>query len=273
MKTILADNCGFCFGIKRATKIAFGEKNKKNVYTLGDLLHNPQYIKKLESYGIKKANYISDIKSGTVIIRAHGVPVDIIKKAKEKKLKVLDATCPKVKKVHILAKKLSNEGYKVIIFGDKKHPEVKGIASNVKNPTIINSPKEAKNIKKSKRIGLVSQTTQQVKNFNIIKKILEKKSDDFVSLNTICDATRKRQDSAKKLAEKVDIMIVIGGKHSSNTQKLAHICKDIVDTHHIETPQEIKKSWFNGKEICGITAGASTPNWIIKNVIKKIEIL
>lgn len=271
MKIKIASHCGFCFGIKRAVRIVFNEKNKTNTYILGELLHNPQFIDRLKSYGIKQINSIDDINTGTIIIRAHGESINIIKKAQKKGLKIIDATCPKVLKVHILAKKLYDSNYKVIIFGNKKHPEIIGIVSHIKNPIIINSIKEAQSVKFYKKIGLISQTTNELKKFNKIKKILKLKTDDFKSYNTICDATQKKQDEAKKIAQDTDIMIVIGGKHSSNTQKLAAICKAIVPTHHIETSDEINEYWFKNKNICGITAGASTPKWVINKVTKKIK--
>lgn len=270
MKIKLAQHCGFCFGIKRAVHIAFNEKNKSDTYILGELLHNPQFIKKLESYKIKQINSVDDISKGTVIIRAHGESTNIIKKARQKGLKIIDATCPKVKKVHILAKKLQDNNYKVVVFGDKKHPEIIGIASNIKHPIIINSTKEAQLIKHHKKIGLLSQTTNELAKYNNIKKILKSKTNDFQSYNTICDATQKRQEEANNLSHAVDIMIIVGGKHSSNTQKLAKICKKFAATYHIETAKEIQKRWFKNKKICGITAGASTPKWLIDDVVNEI---
>ncbi len=271
MKTILANNYGFCFGVKRAVKITINEKNKKNVYTFGELLHNPQFLKRLKSYNIKQINSLDDINSGTIILRAHGVTLKTIKKAHNKNFKIIDATCPKVKKIHILAKNLSDKDCKVIILGDKSHPEVKGIASYARNPIIINSKKEARSLKSQKKIGFISQTTQQVSKFNEIKKILKLKTNNFICHNTICDATQKRQNSTEKLAKKVDIMIVIGGKRSSNTQKLATISKKYISTYHIESSNELRQIWFKNKNICGITAGASTPKWIILDVIKHIN--
>lgn len=271
MKIIKADHCGFCFGVQRAVDLVFLKKNKPHIYILGELLHNPQFIDKLKTYGIKTVNSIDNISSGTIFIRAHGETQENIKKARIKNLKIIDATCPKVKKVHILAKKLEKDGYRVIIYGDKKHPEVIGIASNIKKPLIINSKIQAQKLNHYKKVALLSQTTNEIEKFKQIASIVKTKAENFQLENTICDATQKRQHSAKILAKKVDIMIVIGGKNSSNTQKLASICQAITLTHHIETAKELKKSWFKNAKICGITAGASTPKYIIKDIENKIS--
>jgi len=236
----------------------------------GQLIHNPQVVELLEKRGIKEIKSIDEIENGTLIITAHGTSKSIIEKAKEKGLRIIDTTCPLVKKIHELAWEFDKKGYKIILLGDKEHSEVKGIVSNAKDVTIVNSAEEARKLKFNKAC-LLSQTTQSLEKFNEIGDILKKNIPDLKVFNTICDATKKRQDSALKLAKKVDLMIVIGGYNSANTRRLKEICSKIVETKHIEKSDELNNKWFNGKNLVGLTAGASTPDWVINNVRIKIE--
>ncbi len=267
MRVICAENMGFCFGVKRALDMVL---NERNAYTLGQLIHNPQVVELLEKRGIKEIKSIDEIENGTLIITAHGTSKSNIIKAKEKGLKIIDTTCPLVKRVHELAGEFDKKGYKIILFGDKEHQEVKGTASNAKDVTIVNSAEEARKLK-SNKAGLLSQTTQSLEKFNEIGDILKKNIPDLKVFNTICDATRKRQDSALKLSKKVDLMIVIGGYNSANTRRLKEICSKIVETKHIESDEELNKEWFKNKKTIGLTAGASTPGWVIKRVKDRIE--
>jgi len=266
MKVICAENMGFCFGVKRALDMVL---NERNAYTLGQLIHNPQVVELLEKKGIKVVNSV-DEADRTLIITAHGTSKLIIEKAKEKGLRVIDTTCPLVKRVHKLAGEFDKKRYKIILLGDKEHEEVKGTASNAKDVTIVNSDKDARKLKFDKACFL-SQTTQSLEKFNEIAGILKKNILDLKIFNTICDATKKRQDSAMNLAKKVDLMIVIGGYNSANTKMLSQICSKIVETKHIESDEELNKEWFKNKKIIGLTAGASTPDWVINNVKEKIE--
>src|SRR3989338_1588737 len=269
MKVSLASHAGFCFGVKRALESVQNIKDKDDVYILGELIHNPQEIERLKKKGIKIIGNIDKIKKGTVVISAHGVPDHLIKKAAKKRLKVIDTTCPLVTKVHNIAKDMEKKGLNVVIFGDKNHTEVKGIKGNIKNAVIINNYSDLNKIKKGK-LGIVSQTTQDTEKYsNIINKIKEKTINLKVE-DTICDATKLRQNSSRELAKRVDLMVVIGGYNSANTKRLAQICSGIVETRRIETEDELKKRWFNGKKHIGVTAGASTPEWVINNVMKKI---
>ncbi|MBU3941476.1 MAG: 4-hydroxy-3-methylbut-2-enyl diphosphate reductase [Nanoarchaeota archaeon] len=267
MKIICAENMGFCFGVKRALDIALKEKD---AYTLGQLIHNPQVVGLLEERGIKETKSVDDIKRGTLIITAHGTIKSNIEKAKSKGLRIIDTTCPLVKRVHELAGEFDEKGYKIILFGDKEHPEVKGIVSNTKDVIIISSDGEVRKLKFDKACFL-SQTTQSLEKFNEIADVLKKNISNLRIFNTICNATKKRQGSALKLAKKVDMMIVIGGYNSANTKMLSQICSKIVETKHIEKAGELDDAWFNGKNIIGLTAGASTPDWVIKNIKEKIE--
>ncbi|MFH1824000.1 MAG: 4-hydroxy-3-methylbut-2-enyl diphosphate reductase [Candidatus Firestonebacteria bacterium] len=287
MKVYLAENAGFCFGVKRAINLA-GEtaKNTKGkVCTFGPIIHNPQVVTEFKRKGIIAVEDVSRIKEGSsIIIRTHGVSPDKVKEFKKKKLKIIDATCPFVKKAQKFAKQLTTEGYQVIVIGESEHPEVKGIrgftqleksANRIHNKNkaiVIGSVCEVKKLPKLQRIGIVVQTTQSPENFKNIVMCLLEKSNELKIFNTICDATKKRQNSSLKLTKKVDIIIVIGGYNSANTKHLAEVCESTaVPTYHIESSLDLKKDWFKGKKRVGITAGASTPDWVINEVVKNLK--
>ncbi len=268
-KVVLAKNSGFCFGVKRAIELAL--KTKEKIYTLGPLIHNPQVVAQLEQEGIVTIDSINDIERGKIIIRAHGIPRSVITRAKKKDLSVIDATCPFVQNVQQIAESLSKDGYQVVIIGEANHPEIIGIADRVKNPIIIEDVSEVSGIGRFEKIGVVAQTTQSEENYKKIIHALKKHSKKLKVFNTICNATKKNQNAAKGLAKKVNLMIVVGGYNSGNTRRLAKLCSEIVETKHIEVADELKKKWFEKKEIIGITGGASTPDWIIREVIERIE--
>ena len=268
-KVVLAKNSGFCFGVKRAIELAL--KTKEKIYTLGPLIHNPQVIAQLEHKGIVAIDSINDIERGKIIIRAYGIPRSVITRAKKKNLSVIDATCPFVKNVQQIAESLSKEGYQVVIIGEANHPEIIGIADRVKNPIIIEEVSEALKIGQFKKIGVVAQTTQSEENYKKIIHELKKHSKKLKTFNTICNATKNNQNAAKELAKNANLMIVVGGYNSGNTRRLAKLCAEIVETKHIEIADELKREWFENKEVIGVTGGASTPDWIIHEVIKRIE--
>ncbi len=274
MEVILAEYLGFCYGVKRAIKIARAHANSKS-NTLGPIIHNPQMVERLKSEGVGTIENLNDTTEGTVIIRSHGVGPQVYEEIKAKGLKIVDATCPHVKKAQISARDLVESGYKVVIIGEKNHPEVKSIFDWTQGKaTILEDESEAENFKSCKKLGIVSQTTVNGEHFkNIVLKLLEK-SNDIKILRTICTATDQRQSAALKLAEQVDVMIVVGGKNSANTTKLAKLCQSKCTTYHIETSQEISQDWFkksNPVSKIGITAGASTPDWIIREVYDKCQ--
>jgi (E)-4-hydroxy-3-methyl-but-2-enyl pyrophosphate reductase len=277
MKIITAKFMGFCPGVKRAWSLV--EKtvnnNPNSIYILGELIHNKQAIKKLEKWGIKTINNLNEIKGkGIVMIRAHGEPPQTFQKLKKLSLRVVDTTCPSVARVQKLANQLEKEGYQVVVCGEKEHPEAIATIGYTEKGIIVGTVEEARKIPSGKRIGIVSQTTFSPVVFQKICRLLKKKSSDFKSLGTICNITQMAQKEAQKIAKQVDLMIVVGGKHSSNTKRLAEVCQEIVPTYHIETAQELKKSWFKKAKNVGLTAGASTPDWIIKEVefrLKKIN--
>ncbi len=275
MKVFLATAGGFCFGVKRAINMAYetAESVSKDVYTLGPLIHNPQVVKELEASGVKMIDRIEASKGHPLIIRSHGITLDEMTKVKDAKVNCIDATCPFVKKAQDYVKKLSDDGYGVLILGEKNHPEVKGLMSYARGDVIvISSPGDIDEAGIKKRIGVVAQTTQTIENLQkIIKKLIPLVSELRV-YNTICNTTNVRQKESVELARRVDCMIVVGGYNSANTNRLAKMCKKILKkTYHIEIPDEIDPEWLKGAETVGVTAGASTPPYIIEKVVKRIE--
>ena len=274
MKVILAKQAGFCFGVKRATQLAFeaAGKNQKT-YTLGPIIHSPQVVGKLADLGIKALDSLEGLDSGTIIIRSHGVELKEMDEARKKKLDIVDATCPFVKKAQDHVKSLSESGYGVVVVGDADHPEVQGIVSyGGEKIFVVATGEDVKKLPKMSKIGIVAQTTQSFENLkNIVTECLLRGGEIRV-YNTICDATAVRQEEAKELAGQVDCMLVVGGFNSANTRRLLEVCVELQPrSHQIETVAEINLAWFEGAERVGITAGASTPKWIIDEVVNKIE--
>lgn len=274
MKIIVAQHRGFCYGVKRAVDMAQDcVDSEGQTYTLGPIIHNPQMVDRLANQGIGMAHTLEEIKQGTVIIRSHGVGPDTYTDANDKGLRIVDATCPHVKKAQQAAKELMEKGYHVIIIGEKKHPEVKSIFEWSGNRAeIIETIEEAQNLAFQDRLGVVAQTTFASDAFQDIVEILNTKTNDLNIQRTICTATDLRQQAALELAAKVDIMIVIGGRNSANTTHLADLCMQSgCQTYHIEIAEELQQEWFNGVEFVGITAGASTPDWLIEEVYTKMQ--
>lgn len=289
MKNILiADNAGFCFGVKRAMNMAWNELDKSDkvaIYALGPLIHNKQAVAKYEERGMLTVDTIEEIekiesekvrrginasKDREMIIRSHGVSKSIYDEAKLKNIPIIDTTCPFVRKIHYLANKCFEDGKQLIVIGDRNHPEIIGINGWSSHSAIIaKNLEEISNIsfENNKDYFIVAQTTMNEKEFDAIINYIRSLDIKFEVENTICSATRVRQESARELAQKVDLMIVIGGKHSSNTQKLVKICQDIVDTFSIETKEDLDRNLLEKYHTIGITAGASTPDWIIEEVI------
>lgn len=277
MNVKIAKNAGFCFGVKRAMKMAWDEldKSQDGIYALGPLIHNKQAVSKYEERGLKTVDEVKSIPSeNSMIIRSHGVAEQIYIDADNKGINVVDTTCPFVKKIHSIVKDYKDKGYEIIVIGDMKHPEVIGINGWCENSAIIiKTLEQLKDIKldKSKKYCVVAQTTINLDFYLNIVDELSKELDDVVFNNTICSATKVRQQSAKELSKEVDCMVVIGGRHSSNTQKLVNICEELVPTFAIETKDELTKESLSNYTTIGVTAGASTPDWIIEDVINFIE--
>ena len=277
MKVKLASNYGFCFGVKRAIKIA---EDYKNSSTMGPLIHNQDEINRLRNdFNVGLYTNLSDVKDhDTVIIRTHGIPKDDLKNLRAQKAKIINATCPFVTTPQQIVKKMSKEGYSILIFGDADHPEVKGVQSYGEDQNdvhIILEPSDIENLVfKNNKIATVAQTTKKKEKYLEIVNALILKNKEVRVFNTICDATFENQDAARDLSKEVDVMIVIGGKNSSNTKQLHSIClENCADSYLIENETELQNSWFLNKKLCGITAGASTPDWIIQQVVKNVESL
>lgn len=276
LKVIISKNSGFCYGVKRAVDTALNTKkeNSKRVYTLGPLIHNNdvvEHLKQKDVYPIDLEN-IDDLKEeDIIIIRSHGVPQEVLSRLNEKKLKVIDATCPYVSNIHKKVEKHYNEGYKILIVGDSSHPEVVGINGWCNNSAIISRDgEELSNL--PKKICVVAQTTEKIEHWEKVLQKVISQSKEIIAFNTICNATSVRQTSAESLSKEVDKMIVIGGKNSSNTTKLYEICKkNCENTIHVENAGEIPVDFINNHSTIGIAAGASTPDWIIKEAINKMS--
>ena len=278
MNVKIAKEAGFCFGVKRAMKMAWDElEENSSIYALGPLIHNKQAVKKYEDRGLITVDNILDIpKDKSVIIRSHGVSKDIYDKANYNNLNVVDTTCPFVRKIHSIVNEFYDNGFKIIIIGDKNHPEVIGINGWCKNTAyIIKSFEDLEqlNLSNDFKYCVVAQTTLNLALYNNLVDELSKRLENITFKNTICSATKIRQQAAKELAADVDCMVVIGGKHSSNTQKLVNICKEHVPTFAIETKEELNVDKLKEFNTIGVTAGASTPDWIIEDVITFIESL
>ncbi|WP_462392329.1 bifunctional 4-hydroxy-3-methylbut-2-enyl diphosphate reductase/30S ribosomal protein S1 [Clostridium cadaveris] len=278
-QVILASNAGFCFGVKRAVDEALEVKEQHpgiTVYTLGPLIHNSHAVNFLKDKNIEpiELENIETLKPNDfIIIRSHGIPKDIYEYLKEKKLNIIDATCPFVTKIQKKAEEYYKRGYKIIIVGDGNHPEVIGINGWCNNSSIFYKNGEFSE-ELTNKVCVLSQTTEKQENFEKAIEYVSKHCKEFVAFNTICSATNERQTSATELSSKVDAMIVLGGKNSSNTTKLYEIClNNCISTIHVESAQDIPESFLNGEKFkkIGITAGASTPDWIIKEAINKMN--
>lgn len=271
MEVILAEYLGFCYGVKRAIKIAKEHADGRS-FTLGPIIHNPQAVERLKNLGVGYAEDLSEMAEGTVIIRSHGAGPQVYEEIEAKGLEIVDATCPHVKRAQTAARDLAQEGYKVVIIGEKNHPEVKSIFEwTGSRAAILETEAEAENFAPCSKLGIVSQTTVSEGQFKKVVLNLLSKSKDIKILRTICTATEQRQTAAMSLAEKVDVMIVVGGRNSANTTKLAKLCADRCLTYHIETAGEVLSEWFMKSNKIGITAGASTPDWIIREVYEKCQ--
>ncbi len=271
MTITLAENYGFCFGVKRAIDIA---EETQGAFTYGPLIHNSKEINRLKNdFNVGLQEDISQFKpQDTVVIRTHGIEKNELQYLKDKEVDIIDATCPYVTKPQEIVQEMSQKGYDIVIFGDENHPEIKGVKSYAEgNVYVVLTKEELADIPLKNRIAVVAQTTRKVDNYLDLINYMIVKYKEVRVFNTICNATFENQDAARDLAQKSDIMIVIGGKNSSNTKQLLAIAKEYCpDSYLIEGPEELQDSWFKQKEACGITAGASTPDWIIKQIKEKI---
>ena len=280
MNIILAQKAGFCFGVKRAVDTVYQElKAGTAIYTFGPVIHNEEVVHDLEEKGVVVVNSIEDLKDkpkGTVVIRAHGVEKGTYDQIETLGFRIVDATCPFVLKIHRLVEQHAKEECQIVIIGDENHPEVKGIKSwaPFSDTKVIATREEAENFaaEEGKKVCAVSQTTFNYNKFQELVEIIKEKGYDIIVLNTICNATEERQKEAAVIAGQVDAMIVIGGRNSSNTQKLFEICKkECKNTYYIQTVKDLDFNCFESIDNVGITAGASTPNKIIEEVQKNVR--
>ena len=282
MKVIKAKTAGFCFGVKRAVDTVYEQVDACSslIYTYGPIIHNEEVVRDMESKGVvvlRSEEELDALEKGTVIIRSHGVGKWIYDKLEARNIRIVDATCPFVKKIHNIVRKASAEGAHIVIIGNPDHPEVQGIRGWAgEKVTVVQDKESAEGVDfgKKEKICVVSQTTFNYNKFKDLVEIIKKKSYDVSVLNTICNATKERQTEARSIAESVDAMIVIGDKHSSNTQKLFEICRKACNnTYYIQTLDDLNLNQLGSVETVGITAGASTPNNIIEEVQNNVRII
>jgi (E)-4-hydroxy-3-methyl-but-2-enyl pyrophosphate reductase len=275
LKVRQAKTAGFCMGVRRAMEMVLAEANKNGepIFTYGPLIHNKQVLELLESKKVRSILDINELKKGTILIRAHGITPLQRKRLKEGNLKIIDATCPRVARVQAIIRYHAKKGYTPVIVGDRDHAEVIGLLGYGNGLAhVITNPSDVSDLPRTDKMVVVAQTTQNEQNFNRIVEAIQERSPNALIFNTICDATRNRQDEVRSLAEHVDAMVVVGGYHSGNTQRLVEVSKAVGrPTYHVETEKELDKEALSTMDVIGVTAGASTPNWLIKDVVQEIE--
>lgn len=275
MEIIVAKHMGFCGGVKRAVEMAGGTAESAGgpVFTWGPLIHNPQVVTRLERAGVKVAEQLDDLSGEAFVVSAYGVEHAVLDAAKARGMRVVDATCPVVIRAHSLAFKLVEEGYQLVVVGDHGHPEMVTLKEVLGDKvTIVHDRDEARLVKLRGRIAVMSQTTQSQENFRQIVGDLSLRTKELKVVNTLCPAITVRQEEAEKLVEEVDALLVIGGHHSANTTRLWEIGRaHDLPTYHIEMSDEIHPEWFDGVQKVGVMSGASTPEWIIVEVLQRLE--
>ena len=276
MKVTVAPGSGFCFGVKRALKIAFDAARKHDgpVATLGPIIHNPQVVARLEEEGLSVVDDLDRIPAGgTLVVRSHGLPASVIEEASKRGIAIVDATCPFVKQTQDAAARLESEGYQIVIVGEEDHPEVLSVMSNLKDPaTVVDGSSGIEGLGMRGEVGVVCQTTQPIEHLRAVVDALLPTVRELRVFNTICAATLERQENALKLAGRVDLMLVVGGRNSANTRRLWELCREAgSDAYHIETEQELEPEWFEGKKEVGVLGGASTPHWIVDAIVERVE--
>ena len=276
MKIFLARDAGYCFGVRDAVNLAYDTAEAHGeVYMLGTIVHNERVIENLSNAGAKVVETLDDVpEDKPILFRAHGTAPELWKKTDKKKINLVDATCPLVTEIHDEIKKLEEEGRRTIIIGDHGHDEVVAIAAQVSEPIIIANVDEAKTLRKMKKAGVVSQSTQMIENVKEIMNVLMEKVFDLRFVNTICFPTRRNHEQIKELAVQCDVMIVIGSFTSANSKRLTQLALERNKrSYQVTTAEELDMSWFNDCETVGISAGASTPDEIINDVVKHIKII
>ncbi len=275
MKVLVADKHGFCRGVENA--ISMAEKTlaeRDNVYSLGPIIHNAEVVEKLADAGLMSVHDLEHVQAGAVLIRSHGATIAQLEKIRDKGLDIIDATCVLVKRVQKITRKLYDSGYKVVIIGDKDHPEVEAIVGSAPDVAVVGIESDLDKLSKDRKLGIICQTTQSPGHFSkMVAAIIEKGFSELKIINTLCKEAIKRQESAVQLCKKVDIMFVLGGRHSANTRKLAELCKKYNNqTFHLQNWKELDKNILSGKDIVGVTAGASTPDWVITEFVENLRV-
>ena len=275
MRVELAEGSGFCFGVKRAIQIAFevAEEKQDPFYTLGPIIHNPQMVARLEEKGIRMIEQPEEGDPGMLIVRSHGVAPEIMKAAKAHGHRIVDATCPFVKRAQNYVKKLKEDGYTVVIVGKKDHAEVEGLLGYAEGEAeIVWDKEDLASLGRLDRVGVVAQTTIPFQRFEEVIRGLLKKTRQLKVYNTICSSSEERQHKTLELAGKADVMIIVGGRNSANTSRLTELCRALgKSTYHIETAEELVPEWVAGCSFVGVSAGASTPDWLIEEVMNKLN--
>ena len=273
MKVTLARGSGFCFGVRDAVEMAHESADEHGkVYMLGDIVHNEHVVNQLDGAGVMVVDELAKVEDAPVLFRAHGTSTEVWKNAEKIGLNIIDATCPLVTQIHEEVKQLSEEDREVFIIGDHGHDEVIGIASQIEGATVLSSAAEAEPLRKMKKIGVVSQSTQTIENVQEILNVLVTKATDLRFINTICFPTTRNQQAIKHLAASNDIMIIIGSFTSANTKRLTSISEKInKNTYQVQTDSDLSLEWFKGIDTVGVSAGASTPDFLIQKVISRLN--
>jgi 4-hydroxy-3-methylbut-2-enyl diphosphate reductase len=278
MEIVTAREMGFCFGVRRAVDLALqAAASHRKIQTLGPLVHNAQVAQRLAESGVDVAASLAQVSTGIVVITSHGVSPLVFDEARERGLDIIDATCPMVRSIQVWAEQLSKDGFQVFVFGDAEHAEVQGICGwAAGGATVVSSVSEIDFLPQAGRLALLAQSTQNVTAFTEIARQLINKhlstSKEVRIFNTICDATAKRQAAAAELARRSNVIIVVGGRDSANTRRLAEVCAGVgAHAYLVEVAADIQADWINGHRTVGITAGASTPDWVIDDVITSLR--
>lgn len=275
---VVAQTAGFCYGVKRAVEMAWeaveeSGKSGKKAATLGPVIHNPQEVERLEARGVFAQSNLEGLEPGDlIVIRAHGIPKNERSDAKKKGLEVVDATCPYVRRPQMLAERSARDGFLVVIVGDPEHPEIKGVKSFAGDRgVVVRGPEEVAGLPDAPKVAVLVQTTQKRELFDEVVEACRARYAEVKDLNTICDDTTDRQADVRDLAKRVEVMLVVGGTASANTRKLAEISSNYTArTHLVERPEEIDRAWFAGAKTVGIVAGASTPDWLVGDIVKVV---
>lgn len=278
MRITVAAHAGYCYGVERALNLAREalSTSRHPISTLGPIIHNPQVVERLAQEGVGSAGSAAEVEEGTAIIRSHGVAPDVVRSLKARGIAVVDATCPFVGKAQRCAADLAADGYFVVIVGEPEHPEVEGILGHVApgKAVVVERAADLPKWRRRAKVGVVVQTTQTVDRLREVVDALIPKVSHLKVCNTICNATAERQRAARALAAGVDVMIVVGGKNSGNTRRLAELCRATnPQTYHVETADELQAMWFEGADHVGITAGASTPDRLLAEVAERVRML